>query len=632
MQINHLRSKSDMPVPVPAAAHPPPQFLQPQQSQLHEPAREAYAPQPAAKERISHAVDEELTPGRMAAFDQEESESAKRRKLMGFFTTGTSAGVGCFEIADQSSSTYDVSGANCNSNNCPDCFITPATVSQDITLTIQACSSALWIRGQSRAGVWIYTFINTDATYTLSVTDSTGSGTTYKVPPQQFVTAYCAASLGTSNRLIFTSQDLPTLTVDSGLTLAAGNFDASGSTGTFTTSSGTNTLSGNTVISGSKTFTTGTGAVSLNGDTAVANSKTFTVGSAGNGGATTLYGATTVGASGNEVATNIYGNFAQAGATVTFSTGQGAVSLNGDVGVATGKNLHMADTGTGTFRTGTGNVRLNGNTEVTNANTFTTGTGAVSIQGDTTVSDSKTVTVGASAGAGGAITLNGATTVAVSSGTALTVAGDFSQTGATTFSTGTGQISLNGDVGIAAGKDLAMANGAGTVTTGTGTVTVNGNIDQLGATTFSTGTGAVVFNGATAVAEGKSFSVGTNSLTAADTPTQLFGTVTIGHTNVGRSLTVKGNVEFTQSSDNGAPTFSTGVGAITINGDVGMAADKNLIMATSGTGGLTTGTGNVNLNGYVAMGHGAAFSLNGVAVQCDQNSGTLSSQICSGTR
>lgn len=33
------------------------------------------------------------------------------------------------------------------------------------------------------------------------------------------------------------------------------------------------TLSGNTVISGTKTFTTGTGAVSLNGATTVADSK-----------------------------------------------------------------------------------------------------------------------------------------------------------------------------------------------------------------------------------------------------------------------------------------------------------------------------------------------------------------------
>ena len=64
------------------------------------------------------------------------------------------------------------------------------------------------------------------------------------------------------------------------LTFAGGDsiFNAGSASGAFTTSTGTNTLSGNTVISGSKTFTTGTGSVRLKGSTLIDTGKTFTVG------------------------------------------------------------------------------------------------------------------------------------------------------------------------------------------------------------------------------------------------------------------------------------------------------------------------------------------------------------------
>lgn len=71
------------------------------------------------------------------------------------------------------------------------------------------------------------------------------------------------------------------LTMDSGVDITAASgaeiFNYGSSTGAFTTGTGTNTLSGNTVISGSKTFTTGTGAVSLAGDSTVASNKALAV-------------------------------------------------------------------------------------------------------------------------------------------------------------------------------------------------------------------------------------------------------------------------------------------------------------------------------------------------------------------
>lgn len=57
----------------------------------------------------------------------------------------------------------------------------------------------------------------------------------------------------------------------------AGAFDWSNATGTFKTSTGTNTLYGNVVINGSKTFTTGTGAATFNGNTTLATGKSLTI-------------------------------------------------------------------------------------------------------------------------------------------------------------------------------------------------------------------------------------------------------------------------------------------------------------------------------------------------------------------
>lgn len=70
-----------------------------------------------------------------------------------------------------------------------------------------------------------------------------------------------------------------TLAANKGITATTGTgaVDFSSATGTFKTSTGTNTLGGNVAISGSKTFTSGTGAVALNGDTTVATAKTLAV-------------------------------------------------------------------------------------------------------------------------------------------------------------------------------------------------------------------------------------------------------------------------------------------------------------------------------------------------------------------
>jgi len=169
----------------------------------------------------------------------------------------------------------------------------------------------------------------------------------------------------------------------------------------------------------------------------------------------------------------------------TLSTGGGAISLNGDVTVASDKNLYMVQTGTGAFRTGTGQVTLNGNTEVTGSNTFTTGTGAVTLQGSTAVSDNVPFTVG-SVGAGGGAQFFGTVVIGGSSGsgmaTSRTVHGDVTFNNdddgtLKTFTTAGGAVAINGDVDIAANKYLKMADsGSGAFRTGTGNVELNGDV------------------------------------------------------------------------------------------------------------------------------------------------------------
>lgn len=82
-----------------------------------------------------------------------------------------------------------------------------------------------------------------------------------------------------------------------------------------------------------------------------------------------------------------------------------------------------------------------------------------------------------------------APTVDIESSSAIALDGDTTIDGAHTFTTGTGNITVKGDMSIDAGKDFDMSDGAGTFATGTGAVTIQGT------TTFS-GTTKAQFNDA----------------------------------------------------------------------------------------------------------------------------------------
>ena len=119
----------------------------------------------------------------------------------------------------------------------------------------------------------------------------------------------------------------------------------------------------------------------------------------------------------------------------TISIGTGAFADTINVGNATGATAVAITSGTGgvTMTTGTGAVNVSADAAVT---TLNVGTGAAA----------KTCTFG-------------------STNTSST----------TTLQSGTGGVALNGDVTIAANKDLNMS-GSGTITTGTGRISVNGQL------------------------------------------------------------------------------------------------------------------------------------------------------------
>eukprot|EP00929_Paragymnodinium_shiwhaense_P032315 TRINITY_DN17934_c0_g1_i1.p1 TRINITY_DN17934_c0_g1~~TRINITY_DN17934_c0_g1_i1.p1 ORF type:complete len:732 (+),score=140.93 TRINITY_DN17934_c0_g1_i1:108-2303(+) len=578
-----------------------------------------------------------------------DDEEPDPRRLSAMYTTGMAANKGCYEISDTAFYTLDVSTTSCtdssgNNFNCPDCFISPSGgLSQNVMLTIQSCSSAAWVRNSNRAGVWVYTFINMDATRTITVRDSTGAGTTeHQLPPLSYVQAWCSSSLGTSDKLTFPSRTIPNLIVDNGLTLSSGDFDASASSGVFKTSTGTNTLNGNTVIAGSGTLTTGAGNIYLNGNVLVADAKTFVVGSAdGAGGATTFKGSVTIGQNVNAMSKTltVYGSIAQNddadGTLNTLSTATGAISLNGATTVAAGKDLTMDNSGAGAFTTGTGAVALNGDTTIASTKTFDTGQAQVNLNGNVQVAEAKTLTVGTgqtNAVSASNTILYGTLQVggtADQQSTSVTINGDFTQNddnlateAKNTFTTATGTHTLNGDVDIAQNKYLHMDNtGTGTFVTATGTVTLNGDVSIASTKTFSTGTGGLVtLNGMTTVSHPYNFQVG-QADTGATSVTTLYGNVFVGGSGKEQAKLLKVYGDFEQVDDIdpvvAKKTFTTATGQVSLNGNVIIRMGQHL--EQSGAGHFTTGTAAVTLNGDTTVATGKTFTLEGLGVACTSN-------------
>jgi hypothetical protein len=169
----------------------------------------------------------------------------------------------------------------------------------------------------------------------------------------------------------------------------------------------------------------------------------------------------------------------------------------------------------------------------------------------------QTINIGTSTGAGSTTNVSIGSTIAgtttINGATAVSITGDTTISSTHTFTTGTGAVALNGDTTIASGKNFTQS-GAGTFTTGSGANTLSGDTTVSGSHTFTTGTGAVALNGATTVASGKTFTANgdalfknnsttafqvqnssSRNLIAVDTTTNI---VTVGNNTDGANITL----------------------------------------------------------------------------------------------
>ncbi|MGI8419437.1 MAG: MerR family transcriptional regulator, partial [Candidatus Levyibacteriota bacterium] len=241
---------------------------------------------------------------------------------------------------------------------------------------------------------------------------------------------------------------------------------------------------------------------------------------------------------------------------------------------------------------GTANIVLSSITQVPNLSATVGGTVVCrnsSNQLSVCSSNALNVTLQQAYNSGNTITTTDGRSIAFTLASGLTTPTSFNLTNngnATGFAltnAGTGSAFVVNDSNAATNTLLALQSNGITnfAVDETGTLTTNGNITQSGATTFSTGTGAISLNGSTSVTGTNAFSVGTGATTLGGTlgvtgNTSLSTVSTSGlatlnsasitnNAAVGGTLGVTGNT--TLASGAGA-TFTAGntTGAVNVNG------------------------------------------------------------------
>ncbi|HYR75689.1 MAG TPA: Calx-beta domain-containing protein [Pyrinomonadaceae bacterium] len=247
----------------------------------------------------------------------------------------------------------------------------------------------------------------------------------------------------------------------------------------------------------------------------------------------------------------------------------------------------------------------------TNSGTFTHNSGTVTFN-NTTASNTQTLS--------GNTTFNNLTvsntngTIAFGA-TTTTIANTFSRTSGTTMDPGTGTIIFTGAAGSIAGGssktfyNLQINSGASiTQASGTGNVTINNNFANDG--TFSqNSTLSTTFAGSSV----------THSLSGTGTTT--FGTVTINGTNTvnagSHNFTVGG------SSFGVTGTFNGGTGTVSFNATTSLSGAGNFNfnnLTIGGTGNLTSTTGTINVSGNWS--NSGSFSHNNGTVTLNGNNNT----------
>jgi hypothetical protein len=403
------------------------------------------------------------------------------------------------------------------------------------------------------------------------------------------------------------------------------NFNFSGSSGTFDTTTGNVSLNGNTTVASGKTVTAGAGtttgtAVSVNTGNGLSSGTALSVDTG------------TSAFSGNAVNITSAGNFTGTLVNLSANTTTAGTLLGLSATSLTTGSVINASLGSAVY-TGAGALRLT-------ANAASTGT-LLAISGTTLAANggkAADITLGTPGGAaepgegkairvalgavGDAYYANAASGYAGSfarfqvagadvlkiDGTSISTSDSFSQTGAATFSTGTGNISLNGNIvtnitqtgatSLSTGTGPVSLNGDTTVATGKGLLAASGagKLDFSAATgTFDTSTGAVTLRGNTATASGVTFTAGAGITGGTNAVSVATGALTTGSAvavNVGASAP-----DATTSAPQGLGLDITGSGAFQ-----GLANNANLVRISSTgafTGTLTRLAGNTTLSGTI---------------------------------
>jgi len=289
-------------------------------------------------------------------------------------------------------------------------------------------------------------------------------------------------------------------------------------------------------------------------------------------------------------------------------TGIGALTMDGA----------FSQTGATTFSTGTGAVSLNGATTVATGNTFTAnGVVALGDNGDTVAIDSSDWDIG--------------TTGDMTGIGALTMDGNFSQTGVTTFGTGTGAVSLNGTTTIASGSNLSLVDG-----TITQTSTASGNINTLTANSLTAGTASKISSSSNVMTSGallslqKTASAGSAAFTGQIEDIRYISTFTSGVglnssgnmlnitrditlNNVGNTHTISGAVAaFSNAGTQTAGTLTDTSKILTLTQSYASASGDVLTLSNAGTGNDISGTSNTwNISSAGLITTASDVALNG---------------------
>ncbi|MBP9667263.1 S-layer family protein [Candidatus Saccharibacteria bacterium] len=426
---------------------------------------------------------------------------------------------------------------------------------------------------------------------------------------------------------------------------------------------GTNGTGGNVVINaGAKTGTGADGTISIG----TSNTSTITLGTD-----------TLLAANKNLTFAAGSGNFDQSASSGTLKTGTGAVSLNGDTTVASGKNFSTAK-GTDYSTVGsTNNVALSG------ALIRLTGASAQTITGisaGTAASDGRRLTLvnsasqaailsnnSGSSSAGNQIITGTGSDLTLPAGASVELVYDWSGSAATSFwrvngsvatsggyantslsnlgstninaalnSTGAdltlqtttsgninlapaGTINLNSDVSVASGKNL-------TVTSGTTSLTGTTNINTSGTANSSIGnaTGTLGLTGSTVTISGTT-NINTSG-TAATSIGNGTGTLQLSSNtfNLSTAGAITGTTGITMASgnfmQNGSGTFATGTGTVSLNGNTDIASSASFATKAGSaftTPGTSTNAALATASYYLLNTSGAAQVIQGITVGRD---------------